>query len=127
MQLYHNLMSTNIEKQQLIDKIVEAIQDTKGEDVKIFDLSGIENAVAETFIICSANSNTQVSAISGNVEKKVRNELKDRPWHVEGNDNSIWVLMDYVSVVVHIFQRQIRDYYEIEELWGDAKVISIES
>ena len=127
MQLYHNLMSTNIEKQQLIDKIVEAIQDTKGEDVKIFDLSGIENAVAETFIICSANSNTQVSAISGNVEKKVRNELKDRPWHVEGNDNSIWVLMDYVSVVVHIFQKEARSYYEIEELWGDAKVISIES
>ncbi len=126
MQLYHNLMSTNIEKQQLIDKIVEAIQDTKGEDVKIFDLSGIENAVAETFIICSANSNTQVSAISGNVEKKVRNELKDRPWHVEGNDNSIWVLMDYVSVVVHIFQKEARSYYEIEELWGDAKITVIE-
>ena len=126
MQLYHNLMSTNIEKQQLIDKIVEAIQDTKGEDVKIFDPSGIENAVAETFIICSANSNTQVSAISGNVEKKVRNELKDRPWHVEGNDNSIWVLMDYVSVVVHIFQKEARSYYEIEELWGDAKITVIE-
>ena len=126
MQLYHNLMSTNVEKQQLIDKIVEAIQDTKGEDVKIFDLSGIENAVAETFIICSANSNTQVSAISGNVEKKVRNELKDRPWHVEGNDNSIWVLMDYVSVVVHIFQKEARSYYEIEELWGDAKITVIE-
>ena len=126
MQLYHNLMSTNIEKQQLIDKIVEAIQDTKGEDVKIFDLSGIENAVAETFIICSANSNTQVSAISGNVEKKVRNELKDRPWHVEGNDNSIWVLMYYVSVVVHIFQKEARSYYEIEELWGDAKITVIE-
>ena len=126
MQLYHNLMSTNIEKQQLIDKIVEAIQDTKGEDVKIFDLSGIENAVAETFIICSANSNTQVSAISGNVEKKVRNELKDRPWHVEGNDNSIWVLMDYISVVVHIFQKEARSYYEIEELWGDAKITVIE-
>ncbi len=126
MQLYHNLMNTNIEKQQLIDKIVEAIQDTKGEDVKIFDLSGIENAVAETFIICSANSNTQVSAISGNVEKKVRNELKDRPWHVEGNDNSIWVLMDYVSVVVHIFQKEARSYYEIEELWGDAKITVIE-
>ena len=119
-------MSTNIEKQQLIDKIVEAIQDTKGEDVKIFDLSGIENAVAETFIICSANSNTQVSAISGNVEKKVRNELKDRPWHVEGNDNSIWVLMDYVSVVVHIFQKEARSYYEIEELWGDANITVIE-
>ncbi|MDO5615334.1 MAG: ribosome silencing factor [Cruoricaptor ignavus] len=119
-------MNKDTQKQQLIDKIVESIQDTKGEDIKIFDLSNIENAVAETFIICSGNSNTQVNAISGNIEKKVRNELKERPWHVEGTENAMWVLMDYVSVVVHIFQKQIRDYYEIEELWGDAKITTIE-
>lgn len=87
-----------------------------------FLISHIENTVADTFIICSANSNTQVSAIAGNVEKKVRNELQDRPWHVEGAENSLWVLVDYVSVVVHIFQRHIREYYDIESLWGDAKV-----
>ena len=127
MQLYLYLMSTNIEKQQLIDKIVEAIQDTKGEDVKIFDLSGIENSVAETFIICSGGSNTQVAAIAGNIEKKVRNELKERPWHVEGTDNALWVLVDYVSVVVHVFQRHIREFYEIEELWGDAQITKIEN
>ena len=120
-------MSKNTEKEQLIAKIVEAIQDIKGEDIKILDLTKIENPVAEYFVICSGNSNTQVSAIAGNVEKKVRNELKDRPWHVEGSENAMWILVDYISVVVHIFQRQIRDYYEIEELWGDAKVISIES
>lgn len=120
-------MNTNIEKQALVEKIIEAILDTKGEDIKILDLTHIENSVADHFIICSANSNTQVSAIAGNVEKKVRNELKDRPWHVEGSENAMWILVDYISVVVHIFQRQIRDYYEIEELWGDAKVISIES
>lgn len=120
-------MSKSKQKQELIDKIIEAIQDTKGEDVKIFDLSGIENAVAETFIICSGNSNTQVSAIAGNIEKKVRNELKERPWHVEGTDNAMWVLVDYVSVVVHVFQHQIREYYDIEELWGDAKITTIEN
>ncbi|MGC4128959.1 MAG: ribosome silencing factor [Bergeyella sp.] len=120
-------MSKTIQKQLLTDKIVEAIQDTKGEDIMIFDLSNIENSVAETFIICSANSNTQVSAIAGNIEKKVRNELKDRPWHVEGTENAMWVLMDYVSVVVHVFQKQIREYYEIEELWGDAKITRIEN
>lgn len=119
-------MSKNTQKQQLIDKIVEAIQDTKGEDIKIFDLSKIENSVAETFIICSGNSNTQVNAIAGNIEKKVRNEVRERPWHVEGSDNAMWILMDYVSVVVHVFQKQIRDYYEIEELWGDAKITAIE-
>ncbi len=120
-------MSKNTDKQLLIDKIVEAIQDTKGEDIRIFDLSGIENSVAETFIISSGNSNTQVSAIAGNIEKKVRNELKERPWHVEGTENAMWVLVDYVSVVVHIFQRQIREYYDIDDLWGDAKITTIEN
>ena len=120
-------MSKRTEKQLLVDKIVEAIQDTKGEDIQIFDLSGIENSVADTFVICSGNSNTQVSAIAGNIEKKVRNDIRERPWHVEGTENAMWVLVDYVSVVVHVFQKQIRDYYDIEELWGDAKITKIES
>lgn len=115
------------EKQLLIDKIVEAIQDTKGEDILIFDLTTIENSVAETFIVCSGNSNTQVNAISGNIEKKVRNDLQDRPWHVEGNENTLWVLLDYVSVVVHVFQTETRNFYEIEELWGDAKITKVEN
>ena len=119
-------MSKSTEKQLLVDKIVEAIQDTKGEDIQIFDLSGIENSVADTFVICSGNSNTQVSAIAGNIEKKVRNDIRERPWHVEGTENAMWVLVDYVSVVVHVFQKQIRDYYDIEELWGDAKITKIE-
>lgn len=120
-------MSKSTEKQLLVNKIVEAIQDTKGEDIQIFDLSGIENSVADTFVICSGNSNTQVSAIAGNIEKKVRNDIRERPWHVEGTENAMWVLVDYVSVVVHVFQKQIRDYYDIEELWGDAKITKIES
>jgi ribosome-associated protein len=83
--------------------------------------------VADYFVICSGNSNTQVSSIAGNVEKKVRNELQDRPWHVEGSENAMWVLVDYISVVVHVFQKHIREYYDIEELWGDAKVITVEN
>lgn len=120
-------MSKDIQKKALVEKIIEAIQDTKGEDIKVLDFSNIENAVAETFVVCSANSNTQVHAIAGNIEKKVRNELKERPWHVEGADNALWILVDYVSVVVHVFQKHIRDYYEIEELWGDAKITEIEN
>lgn len=119
-------MAENTEKQQLIAEIIDAIQDTKGEGIMIFDLSKIENSVADTFIICSGNSNTQVSSIAGNIEKKVRNNLHERPWHIEGRENAMWVLVDYVSVVVHIFQKQVRDYYNIEELWGDAKVTVIE-
>lgn len=120
-------MNKTTEKQLLIDKIVEAIQDTKGEDILIFDLTKIENSVAETFIICSGNSNTQVNAISGNIQKKVRNDLQDRPWHVEGNENALWILLDYVSVVVHVFQTETRNFYEIEELWGDANITKIEN
>lgn len=120
-------MNKTTEKQLLIDKIVEAMQDIKGEDILIFDLSKIENSVAETFVICSGNSNTQVSALAANIEKKVRNDLHDRPWHVEGTENAMWVLLDYVSVVVHVFQRQTREYYEIEELWGDAEITRIQN
>ena len=120
-------MEEYIEKKLLIEKIVEAIQDTKGEDIKLLDLTKIENSAADYFIICSANSNTQVNAIAGNIEKKVRNELKNRPWHVEGTENAMWILVDYISVVVHVFQKHIREYYDIEDLWSDAKVTVIEN
>ncbi len=120
-------MNKTVEKEKLLDKIVEAIQDVKGEDIMVFDLSNIENSVAETFVICSGNSNTHVSSIAALVEKKVRNDLHDRPWHVEGTENSMWVLLDYVSVVVHVFQKEVREYYDIEELWGDAKITKIEN
>ena len=119
-------MEEYIEKKLLIEKIIEAIQDTKGEDIKLLDLTKIENSAADYFIICSANSNTQVNAIAGNIEKKVRNELKNRPWHVEGTEHAMWILVDYISVVVHIFQKHIREFYDLEDLWSDAQITSID-
>jgi iojap-like protein len=119
-------MEEYIEKKLLIEKIVEAIQDTKGEDIKLLDLTKIENSAADYFIICSANSNTQVNAIAGNIEKKVRNELRNRPWHVEGTENAMWILVDYISVVVHVFQKHIREFYDLEDLWSDAQISSID-
>ena len=119
-------MEEYIEKKLLIEKIIEAIQDTNGEDIKLLDLTKIENSAADYFIICSANSNTQVNAIAGNIEKKVRNELKNRPWHVEGTENAMWILVDYISVVVHIFQKHIREFYDLEDLWSDAQITSID-
>ena len=101
-------MSIKSEKQLLINTIIDSIQDTKGEDIRILDLTNIENAAADYFIICSANSNTQVNAIAGNIERRVRNELKERPWHTEGEENALWVLVDYISVVVHVFQKHRR-------------------
>ena len=119
-------MEEYIEKKLQIEKIIEAIQDTKGEDINLLDLTKIENSAADYFIICSANSNTQVNAIAGNIEKKVRNELKNRPWHVEGTENAMWILVDYISVVVHIFQKHIREFYDLEDLWSDAQITSID-
>ena len=119
-------MEEYIEKKLLIEKIIEAIQDTKGEDIKLLDLTKIENSAADYFIICNANSNTQGNAIAGNIEKKVRNELKNRPWHVEGTENAMWILVDYISVVVHIFQKHIREFYDLEDLWSDAQITSID-
>ena len=120
-------MSIESEGQLLINTIIDSIRDTKGEDIRILDLTNIENAAADYFIICSANSNTQVNAIAGNIERRVRNELKERPWHTEGEENALWVLVDYISVVVHVFQKHIRGCYDIEDLWSDAKVTVIEN
>jgi ribosome-associated protein len=109
----------------LIAVIIKGIDEVKGEDIQLLDLREIENTVCDYFIICSGNSNTQVNAISGSIQKMVSKELKDKPWHIEGQTNAEWVLMDYVHVVVHVFQKQVRDYYDIESLWGDAKITEI--
>lgn len=109
----------------LIAEIIKGIDDVKGEDVQLLDLREIENTVCDYFVICSGNSNTQVKAISGSIQKNVSKNLKDKPWHIEGEVNAEWVLMDYVNVVVHVFQKHIREYYDIESLWGDAKITAI--
>ncbi len=112
---------------QLIAHIIKGIEEVKGDDIDILDLRDIENTVCSYFIICNGNSNTQVNAIVSSVQKTVSKELKDKPWHVEGTENGEWVLIDYVNVVVHVFQKHIREYYDIEGLWGDAKTTSIKT
>lgn len=112
---------------QLITAILNGIEDVKGQNINILDLREIDNTVCDYFIICEGTSNTQVNAIVNSVQKKVSKELKDKPWHVEGSDNAEWVLMDYVNVVVHVFQKHIREYYDIESLWGDAVTTEIKT
>ncbi|EAR12409.1 hypothetical protein PI23P_07285 [Polaribacter irgensii 23-P] len=109
----------------LIAVIFQGIEEVKGENIQLLDLRDIENTVCDYFIICSGNSNTQVKAISGSIQKTVSKQIKDKPWHIEGENNAEWVLMDYVHVVVHVFQKQIRDFYDLESLWGDAKITEI--
>lgn len=111
---------------QLIDLIVEGIEKVKGKDVTLLDLSDIDSAVCDYFVVCTGTSNTHVNAIAASIQKTVSKAIKDKPWHVEGSENAEWILMDYIDVVVHVFQKQIREYYDIESLWGDAKSIAIE-
>lgn len=116
-----------ISADQLISVIISGIEDVKGREINILDLRDIENTVCDYFIICEGTSNTQVNAIVNSIQKKVSKTLKDNPWHTEGSDNAEWVLIDYVNVVVHVFQKHIREYYDIESLWGDAKTTVIET
>lgn len=109
----------------LLANIIKGIEEVKGNDIEILDLREIDTAVCDYFVICNGNSNTQVNAIVNSIQKLVSKQLKDKPWHVEGTDNAEWVLMDYVNIVVHVFQKEIRDFYNIEGLWGDAKITSI--
>jgi ribosome-associated protein len=116
-----------IENDVLLANILKGIESVKGNDIEILDLRNIDTAVCDYFVICNGNSNTQVNAIVGAVQKVVSKEIKDKPWHVEGGENGEWVLMDYVQIVVHIFQKHIREYYNIESFWGDAKITKIET
>ena len=111
---------------QLITEIVRGIEEIKGQDIEILDLREIENTVCDYFVICNGTSNTQVNAIVNSVQKTVSKAIQEKPWHVEGSNNAEWVLLDYVHVVVHVFQKQIREFYNIEGLWGDATSLKIE-
>ena len=111
----------------LISNNISGIDNVKGLDVSLLDLRDIENTVCSYFVVCTGSSNTHVNAIVSSIQKTVSKDLKEKPFHTEGNDNAEWVLIDYVNVIVHVFQKQIREYYNIEELWGDAKTTKIAS
>ena len=117
----------NCNEDALISNIVLGIDNVKGIDVSLLDLRDIENTVCSYFVVCTGSSSTHVNAIVSAIKKTVSKELMEKPFHTEGNDNAEWVLIDYVNVVVHVFQKQTRDYYNIEELWGDAKTTKIAS
>ncbi|MCK0161908.1 ribosome silencing factor [Allomuricauda sp. F6463D] len=121
------MQKTKASADELIALILEGIEDVKGVDINLLDLRGIENTVCDYFIICNGTSNTHVNAIVSSIQKKVSKAIHDKPWHIEGSENAEWVLMDYVNVVVHVFQKHIREFYDIEGLWGDAKVTMVES
>ena len=106
----------------LADLIVKGMQEKKATDIAILDLKNLKNAVSDYFIICSANSDSQLDAIARSVEEEVYKIAQENPWQSEGRLNKEWILLDYVSVVAHIFLKDKREFYALEELWGDAKI-----
>lgn len=115
----------SVSADDLIAVVLKSIDDVKGLDIQLLDLREIENTVCDYFIVCSGTSNTHVNAISGIIQKKVGKICQEKAWHVEGEAGAEWVLLDYVNVVVHVFQKHIREFYDIESLWGDAKITAI--
>ena len=105
---------------ELCDCIVEGMQENKAKNIVVLDLREIESAVTDFFVICSGDSSTQVDGIGSSVVRHTRKQLKEKPFNVEGKTNKEWVLLDYVSVVAHIFYRETREFYDLEELWADA-------
>ena len=116
------MLETKLPQKKLVEKIVSSIDEVKGIDVDLLDLRKINNTVCRFFIICTGTSNTHVTAITNSIKKNVSKELKEKPYSMEGLENQEWVLIDYVDVVVPIFQQNIREFYDIENLWGDPKI-----
>lgn len=106
--------------EKLTGTIIRAIQDKKGKNIVSLDLSKIDGAICSCFIVCNADSTTQVAAIAAGIEEQVLEILGEKVWRVEGQQNALWIAMDYVDVVVHIFQTELREFYKLEELWADA-------
>jgi len=111
---------TNSEK--LVQSIIQGIQEKKGKGVIGLNLTKLNNSVSNYFVICHGNTKVQVEAIAESVEENVRKKLSDKPWHKEGFENAEWILLDYVDVVVHIFQENTRTFYNLEKLWADAEI-----
>jgi ribosome-associated protein len=114
------------DSEKLADLIVKGMQEKKATDILVMDLREIKSAVADFFIICSGNSDKQLSAIADSVDEFVFKGANEKVWHMEGKNNKEWMLLDYITVVAHVFKKDKRDFYGLEDLWGDAKTTLIE-
>lgn len=112
---------------KILKTIIKAIQEKKGENVVSLDLRKIHEAVADFFVICEANNQPQIRAITDFVETEVKKKCDESPYHNEGKGNMQWVIIDYVNVVVHIMMPEQRKFYKLEEMWSDASLEEYQS
>ncbi|KQB99140.1 ribosome silencing factor [Pedobacter sp. Hv1] len=106
---------------------IQGIQEKKGHDIVRLDLRELNSSVSDYFVVCNADSSTQVKAIADSVEDEIYKLTQTHPWRKEGLDNAEWIILDYFDVVVHIFRTEKRDFYGIEDLWGDAETTTYKS
>ena len=111
----------------LVDAVVQGMQEVKAKDIVHLDLREVPNTVCDHFIICHGDSSTQVEAIARSVEKQVLLLVQEKPWHTEGREQAGWILLDYVDVVVHVFLRETRAFYALDQLWSDASCNTYEN
>lgn len=111
-------MTYNV-KDAMVLSIIDGIQDIKGKSITVLDLRNVDS-VCDYFVVCQGQSSTHVSSIAESVEDMVREQIGEKPYHIEGRQNAQWVLMDYGNIIVHIFQKAAREFYSIETLWDDA-------
>jgi len=119
--------ATKAETISLLDAIVEGMQERKAKNITILNLTKLENRVTDYFVICDADSNTHVNSIADSLEETVLKLSGEKAYHSEGHQNGEWILVDYINIVSHIFLRDIREYYNIEALWGDAEITTIDN
>jgi ribosome-associated protein len=110
---------------ELVETITKGIQEKKGTGIVVADLDGIEGTICRYFVVCQGNTPTQVDAIAESVDDMVRKELQEKPVRVVGLENALWVAMDYTDVLVHVFVPDMREYYDLEHLWADAKLTRV--
>lgn len=118
--------NNSVHSEKLSEMVVKGMQEKKAKDIVVMDLRNVKSAIADYFIICTGTSDTQIEAIASSVDEQVFKQLQENPWHVEGKTNKEWMLIDYVNVVAHIFKKEKRDFFALENLWGDAVVQHIE-
>lgn len=114
-----------VDSDKLIEVIGEALLDRKAEDITVLDVHGL-TTLADKFVICHANTDVQIKAIADNVNKETKEQLNEKAWKEEGRESRRWVILDYVNVVVHIFKKELREYYALEQMWNDAPLRKIE-
>ena len=115
-----------INSEELSKVVIKGMQEKKAEEIVMLNLNKVQNSIADYFVICTGTSDTHVDSISESIEKEVSKNAQQNPWHKEGKQNKEWILLDYVDVVVHIFKKDSRNFYSLEDLWGDAELVEVD-